>query len=87
MCIKAYSLPGIMHHCANNGSIYRVTTLIPTPAVTWLKYSFKTAYVNETTRAEALKNLTQGCRKGEICYVIAPKTETYGMCSCEKKGI
>ena len=30
-------------------------------------------------------NQTQVCRKGEICYVIAPKTETYGMCSCEKK--
>ena len=35
---KAYSLPGILHHGASNGSIYRVTTLIPTPAVTWLKY-------------------------------------------------
>lgn len=73
--VKAYSQPGIMHHGANNESIYRVTALIPMPAVTWLKYSFKTA----STRAEALKNLTQRCRKGEICYVIAPKTETWGM--------
>ena len=86
MCIKAYSLPGILHHGANNGSIDRVTTLIPMPAVTWLKYSFKTVYGNETTRAEALKNQTQGCRKGEICHVIEPKTENRECDLVKKEG-